>query len=186
MMDEPDEDFLGEFIGRVCITGHVKGELKDGAGMTAIERGKSVAVAPPKGHEKTLILRQLLVSSGLVGIICQQERFRGFEYHFHGCLGVARLVPSCSRLVIILPRALELVPKIYDWAKHGSKQPASLMLSRSNDSAPSNMPGPRDVQFSNREFGPRLIRQEFPRWLAKNRNYTHVPALSVIARSRQL
>jgi hypothetical protein len=86
MMDEPNENLLGEFVGSVCIAGHVIGELKDGAGMTAIDRGKSVAVAAPKGREKTLILKQLLVSLGLVGIIRQQERSWGLECHFDGCL----------------------------------------------------------------------------------------------------
>jgi hypothetical protein len=84
-MDEPDEDFLSKFIGCVCITGHIKGELKDGTGMMAIERGKRVVFAASKGHEKTLILKHLLITSGLVGIVSHQERFRGVECHFHGC-----------------------------------------------------------------------------------------------------
>src|SRR5271163_3375027 len=55
VMDEPDENFLGELVGPVCIPGHVQSKLKDSAGMTLIQRGESVTVAALKGREKALV-----------------------------------------------------------------------------------------------------------------------------------
>ncbi len=95
MMDKPDEDVLGEFVGCVGVRCHVEGEVEDGAGVTSIEGSEGIVVAVLEVGEKALVLEQILICGGLAGLLCQEERVRDFESQSHRCLRVGQSLCGC-------------------------------------------------------------------------------------------
>ena len=59
VLEEPDEDLLGELVGLCGVSGHVESKVEDGARVAFVEDGEGFVTAYGEGGEERLILVEM-------------------------------------------------------------------------------------------------------------------------------